>query len=66
MPSLNHMPISFNVEKLPGKIVHRGPVFGIRKAELRYDLQLIFSLSHELETPLQLNVSHKKVDFYHI
>lgn len=39
---------------VPGKLLDGSPILGIGEAELRDGLQLVLSLSHELERPFQL------------
>lgn len=41
-------------QHIPGKLLDGGPVLGIRETELGDSLQLVLSLSHELERPFQL------------
>lgn len=48
------------VSDWPGEVVDRGPVFGVREAELRDDLQLVLGLPHELEAPLKLEERKEK------
>ena len=39
---------------IPGKLLSGSPVLGIGETELGDSLQLVLSLSHELERPFQL------------
>lgn len=41
-------------QHIPGKLLDRSPILGIGETELGDSLQLVLSLSHELERPFQL------------
>lgn len=41
-------------QHIPGKLLDRSPVLGVRETELGDSLQLVLSFSHELERPFQL------------